>query len=83
MNAGRGAEKGNRRDSIHRVQFQNAAGKLIRILFLYGITRLVLKTLVTEWCSLVCITPTYMQNIKAVFDAAIKVVLQPPKQRRR
>jgi Ras-related C3 botulinum toxin substrate 1 len=24
-----------------------------------------------------------MQNIKAVFDAAIKVVLQPPKQRRR
>lgn len=29
------------------------------------------------------IFPLWMQNVKAVFDAAIKVVLQPPKHKRK
>jgi hypothetical protein len=42
-----------------------------------------LSSIAVAWLLIAAALPLQLQNIKAVFDAAIKVVLQPPKQKKK
>lgn len=69
---GRRAEEANRCSYLYRVQFKDTASMLL-ILYVPTIW-IILHSYPTRFCA---------QNVKAVFDAAIKVVLQPPKQKKK
>jgi hypothetical protein len=60
------------------MQFKNPAGTVAPALARFSIE--LTCCVCGYWLLLLC---TSIQNIKAVFDAAIKVVLQPPKQKKR
>ena len=61
----------NRGVHVCRMQFQNTSGKhlILVVMFLFRSSRIANKIIA-------------FQNVKAVFDSAIGVVLQPPKLRK-
>lgn len=75
---GGGAQEAHWSTCLHRMQFENAAGSCS-----YFLNKFVHSFLWVRNFFLISWLVLYVQNVKAVFDAAIRVVLQPPKQKKK
>ena len=74
---GRGAKKANRRTILHRMQLKDPTSIAIYSIFCWTFN------IMWDTNGLFCLPPPELQNVKGVFDAAIKVVLQPPKAKKK
>lgn len=80
---GRGAQEVDWRSCLHWMQCKDATGDRLLHLYLWQSLQSLVKFHYRESETILMLCFQMLQNVKAVFDAAIKVVLQPPKQKKK